>query len=88
MAFRINHLHLKTPDPRKTAAWYVEHVGARIVSERTSGDGALTLRLDLNGVPLNVTDFLPQQRLEQFYGLEHIAIDAENFAEEVRRIRE
>ena len=23
MAFRINHIHLKAPDPRKTAEWYV-----------------------------------------------------------------
>ena len=22
MAYRINHIHLKAPDPRKTAEWY------------------------------------------------------------------
>jgi catechol 2,3-dioxygenase-like lactoylglutathione lyase family enzyme len=87
MGFKINHLHLKTPDPRKTAGWYVEHVGAKIVSERTGADGRLTLRLDLHGLPLSVTDFLPEQSLRQFYGLEHVAIDAENFREEVARIK-
>jgi catechol 2,3-dioxygenase-like lactoylglutathione lyase family enzyme len=86
MAFRINHLHLKTPDPRKTAEWYVEHVGAKIVSEREV-DGRTTFRLNLHGVTLSVTDFLKEQQLAQFYGLEHIAIDAEDFAGEVARIK-
>ncbi len=33
MGYRINHIHLKAPDPRKTADWYVtpnyglEHFG-------------------------------------------------------------
>ncbi len=36
MAFRINHLHLKTPNPKKTADFYVEYTGAK-VSRRTPG---------------------------------------------------
>ena len=86
MVFRINHLHLKTPNPRKTAEWYVDHVGAKIVSERTV-DGRATFRLDLHGVPLSVTGFLKEQELAQFYGLEHIAVDADDFAGEVARIK-
>src|SRR5688572_33445142 len=39
MAFRINHLHLKTPDTRKTVDFYLEYAGAEIVSERTSPSG-------------------------------------------------
>lgn len=39
MAFKVNHLHLKTPDPRKTAKWYVDHLGAKIVSERETPGG-------------------------------------------------
>lgn len=33
MSFRINHLHLKTPDPKKTAEFYVEYTDAKIVKE-------------------------------------------------------
>ena len=41
MAFKINHLHLKTPDPQKTVDWYVKYIGAEVVSERgLSGVGA------------------------------------------------
>jgi catechol 2,3-dioxygenase-like lactoylglutathione lyase family enzyme len=87
MAFKINHLHLKTPDPQKTVDWYVKYVGAKIVSERTNPSGRKTFRLNLHGVELNVTDFLEEQKLEQFYGLEHVAIDTDNFAGEVANIK-
>ena len=87
MAFKINHLHLKTPDPRKTADWYVKYVSAKIVSERTAPNGRTSFRLNLHGVELNVTDFLDEQKLGQFYGLEHVAIDTDNFAGEVAKIK-
>ena len=87
MAYRINHLHLKTPDPQATADWYVKHVGAKIASERTAPDGRKTFRLNLHGVELNVTDFLTDQKLEQFYGLEHVAIDTDDFAGQVAKIK-
>lgn len=87
MAFKINHLHLKSPEPRKTVDWYVKHVGAKIVSERKTPNGRTTFRLDLHGVPLNVTGFLEEQELAQFYGLEHVAIDTDDFAAEVAKIK-
>ncbi len=87
MAFRINHLHLKTPDPKKTIDFYLEYLGAKVVSERTSASGKKTYRLNLHGVELNVTDFLEEQKLEQFYGLEHVAIDTDDFDGEVNKIK-
>ena len=59
MAFKVNHLHLKTPDPEKTASFYAAYTGATITSERTGSD----------------------------YGLEHIAIDTDNFPAEVAKIK-
>ena len=87
MAFKINHLHLKTPNPRKTVDFYIQYTGAKIVSERTAPNGRPTFRLNLHGVDLNVTDFLEEQKLGQFYGLEHVAIDTDNFAGEVAKIK-
>jgi lactoylglutathione lyase len=87
MAFRINHLHLKTPNPKKTADFYVEYTGAKIVKEATRPDGSKNFRLDLHGVELNVTQFLEEQKLEQFMGLEHVAIDTNNFDGEVNKIK-
>ena len=73
MAFRINHLHLKTPNPKKTADFYVEYTGAKVVKENIRPDGSENFRLDLHGVELNITQFLEEQKLGQFYGLEHDA---------------
>ena len=76
MAFKINHLHFNTPDPKKTAQWYVDHLGAKMVSEL----GTYGYQMDLHGIPLNVTKFIEGQNLEQFYGLEHVALDTDDLA--------
>ncbi len=87
MSYRVNHLHIKTPDPRKTAQWYVDYLGAKVVSERKSPSGQPILRLDLHGVPLNVTGYIEGQSLEQHYGLEHVAVDTDDLAGEVEKIK-
>ena len=74
MAFTLNHVHLKTPDPEKTAQFYVDNLGAKIVGQ-AGGNG---VRLDLHGLTLNVTTFIESQQHEQKYGIEHIAIDADD----------
>ena len=74
MAFKLNHVHLKTPDPQKTAQFYVDTLGAKIIGEA----GANGLRLDLHGLTLNVTKFIESQKHEQKYGIEHIAIDTDD----------
>ena len=33
MAFSLNHVHLKTPDPKATADWYVQNLGATVTAE-------------------------------------------------------
>src|SRR4030095_10983120 len=35
MPYRINHIHLKASDPRKTADWYVKAFAFKIVSDET-----------------------------------------------------
>jgi catechol 2,3-dioxygenase-like lactoylglutathione lyase family enzyme len=87
MSFRINHLHLKSPDPQKTVDFYVKYCGARVARETAAANGRKSFRVNLHGVELNVTGFLEEQKLEQFYGLEHVAIDAENFTDEVAKIK-
>ena len=71
MSFKMNHIHLKTPDPQKTAQFYVDNLGAKIVGEA----GSSGLRLDLHGLAMNITSFIESQTREQVYGIEHIAID-------------
>ena len=39
MAFKLNHVHLKAPDPQKTDQFYVNTLGANILEETTVGNG-------------------------------------------------
>ena len=74
MAFTLNHVHLKTHDPEKTAKFYVATLGAKIVSEACNGG----YRLDLHGLSLNVTDFATNQTRQQVYGMEHFALNTDD----------
>ena len=85
MAFKLNHLHLKSPDPKKTADFYVENLGATLVSEVGGGRG---FRLDLHGLPLNITGMIDSQTHEQNLGIEHIAIDTDDMPGTVAKLRE
>jgi lactoylglutathione lyase len=53
MAYRINHIHLKAPDPRQTAEWYVKAFGSTIVGDevRVFGDRFIRCRSE-DGVPI------------------------------------
>ena len=83
MTLKLNHLHIKTKDPEKTAKFYVDTFGAKILSKSPRGG----YRLDLLGLDLNVTDFLTDQTREQKYGMEHIAIDTDELDALVERLK-
>jgi catechol 2,3-dioxygenase-like lactoylglutathione lyase family enzyme len=83
MALKLNHLHLKTQDPEKTAQFYVETLGAKIVAELANNG----YRLDLHGLSLNVTKFIDSQTREQKYGMEHIAIDTDEIDSIVDKLK-
>jgi lactoylglutathione lyase len=83
MAFQLNHVHLKTSDPKRTAQWYVDNLGATIVSEA----GSNGYRLDLHGLSLNVTTFIDSQKRQQLYGMEHIAIDTDEMDSLVDKLK-
>ena len=73
----------KTCDPEKTAQFYVETLGAKIVRKA----GTNGYRLDLHGLSLNVTTFLESQTREQKYGMEHIAIDTDELDNLVEKLK-
>ena len=83
MTLKMNHLHLKTRDPEATAKFYVDTLGATIVNKSATG----TYRLDLHGLHLNVSQFLDQQKREQKYGMEHIAIDTDELDSVVEKLK-
>ena len=82
MTLKMNHVHLKTKDPEATAKFYVETLGATITNKLANGG----YRLDLHGLALNVSDYLPQKR-EQKLGIEHIAIDTDELDSLVEKLK-
>ena len=86
MAFKINHLHIKTADPQKTVKWFVDNLGAKIVAEHLSAE-TVGFRVDLHGLRLNVTGFVKGQKLEQHFGMEHLALDTDDLRDTVENIK-
>ena len=82
MAFKMNHVHIKTKDPEKTAKFYVDTMGAKIIGKA----GKNGLRIDLHGLHMNISDFLEEQKREQKYGIEHIAIDTDELDALVKKL--
>jgi predicted enzyme related to lactoylglutathione lyase len=77
MAMQLGHIHIKTrEDPQKVAKFYIDNFGATVKRE-TPGRGC---QLDLHGVQLNVTTINADQNHEQHVGIEHIAIETDDYA--------
>ena len=75
MAITFHHVHLKSKDSRKTAQWYVDNLGAKIVAELQTAPNSF--RLDLHGLLMHVTPFYEDQSHEQLLGMEHIAVETD-----------
>jgi len=86
MAFTINHLHIKTSDPQKTVQWFVDNLGAKIVGENLSAE-TVGFRVDLHGLRLNISGFIKGQKLEQHYGMEHLALDTDDIGATVEKLK-
>ena len=84
MAFRLEHVHVKTKDPQRTARFYIEALGATLIE---STDDNTRFRVDLHGVTLNITDHISYQTREQHYGLEHFAVETDDFDGTLARLK-
>ena len=76
--FALNHIHLKSTDAKKAAAWYVNMLGAKLVQE-----GATNMSLDLGGLRVNIASpqagqNLPKGSADQHLGLEHFGLETDD----------
>ena len=76
MAMEIGHVHIKTKDPKETVQFYDDNFGATLKRE-VPGRG---FQVDLHGLQLNITTTIPTQNHEQHLGIEHIALQTDNYA--------
>ena len=83
MTIGVNHVHLKTRDPKQAMQFYVDTLGATLVAEI----GARGYRVNLHGLTLNITTIIDTQTRTQHLGLEHVALDTDDYAGTMARLR-
>jgi catechol 2,3-dioxygenase-like lactoylglutathione lyase family enzyme len=92
MPFRINHIHIKAPDPRKAAEWWAEAFGFKILSDETRPFGDRFIRCQADGGMLvsisnaRTGETLGPGNASAHFGLEHFAIESEDIEADVARL--
>ena len=84
------HIHLRSPDPAATAAWYEDKLGAGII-RTPQPDGSTRFDLDLTGQKIFIAKADPAQTgappAIPYMGLEHIGLTVENLDAAVTELK-
>ena len=83
MAINVHHVHLKRRDPKQTMQFYVDNLGATVIAD----NGPRGYRLNLHGLTVNLTPIVDTQKREQHYGIEHIAVDTDDYTGTLAKFR-
>ena len=75
--FRYDHVHLRSPDPDATAAWYAKMFGAEVIRS-TQADGSARVDLNLGGLSVFIAAVRDGQAApapsSPYLGLEHLGL--------------
>jgi len=92
MPFNVNHIHLKSTDPKKTADWFVEAFNVQITSDsvRPVGDRFITTMTE-GGLAINISSERTDEKLgpadaDPHYGLEHFGFDTDDMNGDIARL--
>jgi catechol 2,3-dioxygenase-like lactoylglutathione lyase family enzyme len=83
VAIGVHHVHLKSRDPKRTMQFYVDNLGATLITE-VAGRG---YRVNLHGLTLNITGIIADQTREQQYGIEHVAVDTDDYTATLAKLK-
>ena len=72
--YLLEHVHLNSPDPEKTAAFYEKVLGAEITGTGKMPDGRANVNVELNGLALRIT----QTAEGKDSGLDHIGLETDD----------
>ena len=94
MGYEFHHVHLKAPDPGRTAEWYETAFDFTIVSDivRPNGDQFVVTRTP-DGVTVNISGARTGEEMgdgdaDVHWGLEHIGITIDDLDSELVRLTE
>ena len=93
MPFLVNHIHLKSSDPKKTADWFVEAFKVQIMSDtvRDFGDRFIVTQTE-GGLAINISSERTGETLgpadaNAHYGLEHFGFDTDDMDADMARLQ-
>ena len=88
--FTWEHIHLKTPDPEATAAWYESNLGAEIVRTKQP-DGSNRIDLNLSGQKVFLAPVDPAKvgaaPSMPFLGMDHFGMTVEDIDTAVAELK-
>jgi lactoylglutathione lyase len=92
MPFNVNHIHLKSSDPKKAADWFVKAFNVEIVADdvRPVGDRFIKTRTE-GGLDINISSERTGETLgpadaDPHYGLEHFGFDTDDIDADIARL--
>ena len=92
MAYLINHIHLKSPDPKRAADWWVRAFNFEINSDTVRDSGDRFIRcVSESGLAVNISNERKGETLGKgdataHYGLEHFGFDSADLEADIRRL--
>ena len=92
MAYEFNHVHLKAPDPKATADWYVEAFDFKIISDTVRPVGDRFIRCQTSdGVVINISGARTDESMgdgneDAHWGLEHFGLNVDDMDAEIERL--
>ena len=92
MPYLVNHIHLKSTDPKQTADWFVEAFNVKIMSDsvRDFGDRFIITQTE-GGLAINISNARTGETLgpgdaNVHYGLEHFGFDTDDIEADFARL--
>ncbi len=92
MPYLVNHIHLKSDDPRSTADWFVKAFNVEIVSDtvRDVGDRFVVTKTE-GGLAINISGARTGETLgpadaNPHLGLEHFGFDTDDMDADLARL--
>ncbi len=92
MPYLVNHIHLKSSDPKATADWFVKAFNVKIISDTTRdvGDRFVVTHTE-GGLAINISGARTGEKLgpadaNPHLGLEHFGFDTNDIEADLKRL--
>jgi catechol 2,3-dioxygenase-like lactoylglutathione lyase family enzyme len=88
--YKYDHIHLRSPDPEKTAAWYEKMLGAQVI--RTPQGNSTRIDLKLGGADIFIAPVAPNSGVNPppvtpYQGLDHFGLHVDGLDDVVADLK-